>query len=217
MRRNVLPLPITALALVGWLTPCAAAQDTKTARGTVTAVAANSIGIKAGTQALTFTVDAKTDVTATGAGTASRKAAAAGKGLTLPELIKVGEAVEVRYHEMGTTLQAAVIRRVADAGGGGGSVAQAKARTVDGTVESISGKTLVIAGTAGGGATFTQTLVIDSNTKVIGVGAGTAAAAAGGKVGITELVGKGDRVTVTYHNMGEAGHASQILVRSKAK
>lgn len=217
MRRMSLALSIAALALVGWLTPHAAAQDTKTARGTVTAVAPNSIGVKAGTQEMKFTVDAKTDVTAVGAGTATRKAAEAGKGITLPGLIKVGEAVEVRYHEMGGALHAAGIRRIADAGPTGGSTSAPKAEISDGIVESVSGKTLTISGSAGGGATFKQVFTVDNSTKIVGVGAGTATAAAGGKIAITELVGKGDRVTVTYHKMGDAAHAAEILVRTKAK
>jgi hypothetical protein len=49
------------------------------------------------------------------------------------------------------------------------------------------------------------------------VGAGTAAAAAGGKISITNVVGKGDRVTVTYRKMGDALQATEILVRTKAK
>ena len=217
MRRIVRALPIAALTLVGWFTPHASGQDVKTARGTVTAVAATSIAVKAGTQEMKFVVDAKTDVTATGAGTATRKAAAAGKGTTLPELIKVGEPVEVRYNEAGGALRAVEIRRVSDPGSGGGPSSSPKAETSDGTVESVSGKMLTVSGSAGGGAMFKQSFVVDNGTKVIGVGAGTAAAAAGGKITITELVGKGDVARVTYHRMGDTLHASEILGRTKAK
>src|SRR5206468_12810343 len=55
MRRTVLALPL-ALALVGWLSPHAVAQDTKTARGTVSAVAADSVTVKVGSQEMKFSV-----------------------------------------------------------------------------------------------------------------------------------------------------------------
>ncbi len=217
MRRRVLALPIAVLAVITWISPQAAAQDTKTARGTVTAVAPTSVSVKAGNQEMKFTVDPNTDVTAEGAGTATRKAAAVGKGVTLPELIKVGEAVEVRYHEKAGAMHATSIRRVSDAGSGGVSTSSPQAVTADGTVESVSGTLLTILGSGSGGAASKQTFVVDSSTKVIGVGAGTAAAAAGGKIAITNVVGKGDRVTVTYRKMGDALQATEILVRTKAK
>lgn len=217
MPRRVLALPILILAVISWISPQAAGQDTKTARGTVTAVAPTSVSVKAGNQEMKFTVDPNTEVTAAGAGTATRKAAAVGKGVTLPELIKVGEDVEVRYHEMAGAMHATSIRRVSDAGSGGVSTSRPQAVTADGTVESVSGKLLIILGSGSGGATSKQTFVVDSSTKVVGVGAGTATAAAGGKVAITDLVGKGDRVTVTYRKMGDALQATEILVRTKAK
>jgi hypothetical protein len=99
----------------------------------------------------------------------------------------------------------------------GGSTSAEKTESSEGIVESVSGKTLTISGTAGGGATFKQVFVVDNSTKVVGVGAGTATAAAGGKIAIAELVGKGDRVTVIYHKMGDAAHAAEILMRAKAK
>ena len=67
---------------------------------------------------MTFTVDAKTVVTAAGAGSATRAAEAAGKlGPKLSEVLKVGEPVEVSYRDMGGKLQAASIRRTRSAGG----------------------------------------------------------------------------------------------------
>ena len=49
------------------------------------------------------------------------------------------------------------------------------------------------------------------------MGAGTAAAAKGGKIAITDIVGKGDQVTVTYHKMGASSHAAEVRVTRKAK
>jgi hypothetical protein len=219
MRRIVLAGSV--LALVTWLSPQAMAQQEKSARGTVTAIAGNTISVKAGTSEMKFTVDAKTSVIAEGGGTANRAAAEKGTGPKLSELVKVGDAVEVSYHETGATLHAASIRRVPSAGAGGGSTsdqrAAAKSEVSNGTVEAISGSSLSITGTGGGGSTFKQTFTIDSNTRVVGTGVGTAAAKAGGKVSFTDQVTKGDRVTVTYRQMGNMLHAEEVRITQKAK
>jgi hypothetical protein len=60
------------------LTAEAVAQETRSARGTVTAVAGDSITVKAADRELKFMVDPKTVLMASGAGTADRKAEAAG-------------------------------------------------------------------------------------------------------------------------------------------
>jgi hypothetical protein len=196
MRRTVLALPLATLSLVAWLTPGVVAQETKSARGTVTAMAADTLTVKAGDRELKFSIDAKTNVIATGGGTATRKAEAAGTaGPKLGDLVKVGDAVEVSYHEMGGTLHAASVRKVSSPGAGGGSTsderAAAKAESATGTV--------------------------DSETKVIGQGAGTAAAAKGGRIAITDYVKTGDRVTVSYHKMGSSLHAAEVRVMQRAK
>ena len=71
-------------------------------------------------------------------------------------------------------------------------------------------------GSSGGGATFDQTFTIDSKTKVVGRGAGTKSAAAGGKVAITDLIAAGDKVSVSFHDMGGTLHASEVRVTAKA-
>ncbi len=217
MRRYVRALPLVAVVLVGWLASEATAQE-KTARGTVTAMSGNSMTVKAGAQELKFTVDAKTTVVATGGTTASRSAEAAGKpGPSLSELIKVGEAVEVNYTEAGGALHATRVRRIRDAGGGGVTTPEEKAETANGTVDSLSANTLTISGSGSGGATFKQTFTFDSTTKVIGVGAGTAASARGGKLVLTDYIAPGDRVSVRYQKSGDTLHASEIRVTQKAK
>ena len=172
-----------ALLIVGsGLASHAAAQETKSARGTVTAIGGDSITVKAAERELKFMVDPKTVLTASGAGTADRKAEAAGKpGPRLADFVKTGDAVEVSYLESGSTMRASSIRRVASAGGGG-SMSGDRPETANGTVDSISGSTLVISGSAGGGGAFKQSFVVDATTKVIAMGASTAAAATGGKV-----------------------------------
>lgn len=215
MRRSLVALALGALVVAGWSTTPAFAQDTKTARGSVTAMAADSINIKVQNVDMKFAVDAKTTVEARGAGTKSRAAQAAGMaGPKLSEVVKVGDAVEVSYKDMGGTLHASKIRAVADPGPA--TPAAAASKTSNGTVKSVSATSMSISGTAGGGATFDQTFTIDSKTKVVGKGAGTAAAAKGGRTAITDLIATGDKVTVSFHDMGGTLHAAEVRVTAKA-
>jgi hypothetical protein len=216
MKRRLIVLALGVVAVAGWPTARLLAQEAKTARGTVTALTADSATVKVGDHDMTFSVDAKTSVEATGAGTKAKQAQAAGQaGAKLTDVIKVGQPVEVSYHEMGGTFHAARIRAVSSAGASGGSMA-ADTKTANGTVKSIAATSMTISGSSGSGATFTQTFNIDGTTKVIGRGAGTAAAAAGGKTAVTDLVANGDKVSVSYHATGNTLHAAEIRVTSKA-
>jgi hypothetical protein len=92
--------------------------------------------------------------------------------------------------------------------------AQAKAKNQmlpNGTVKSVSGTSVVV--TALGKDT---TFAVDGKTKVVGKGIGTKSAAKGGKPTIIDLVKEGDRVTVTYQDMGGTMHASTIEVAAKS-
>lgn len=200
------------------LTAPAAAQD-KSARGTVTAVGADSITVKAADRELKFAVDPKTVLIASGAGTAERKADATGKpGPRLGDFVKAGDAVEVTYQETGGTMRASNIRRVNSAGSGGGSMSGEAGETSNGTVDSISGSTLVISGSTGGAGSFKQSFTLDGTTKVVAVGASTATEASkGGKIVLSDFVGVGDQVTVRYRKAGSSLHADEVRVRSKAK
>jgi len=91
-----------------------------------------------------------------------------------------------------------------------------KTQRANGTVTSVSLTSITIGGGAGGGAKFTRTFAVDADTKVIAKGAGTAAAAMGGRTAITEMVGNGDRVTISFHKMGELNHAAEVRVTTKA-
>ena len=207
---------IALLIVSGGLASQTAAQGTKSARGTVTAISGDSITVKAAERELKFTVDAKTVLTASGAGTAERKADAAGKpGPRLTDFVKTGDAVEVSYQETASTLRASSIRRVADAGSGGGSISGERSESSNGKVDSLSASTLVISGSAGSG-TFKQSFAVDAKTKVIAMGASTAADATGGKVRIADFVGVGDTVTVNYRKVGSGLHADEVRVRAKA-
>jgi hypothetical protein len=215
MRRMVVT---SAILVFAWLVVPTLAQSSKSARGTVTAMAGDTVTIKAGTQELKFTVDATTRVIGEGAGTASRAAEAKGAaGPKLAEVLKVGDNVEVSYREASGMLHATTVQRVSSAGSGGGGTSDAKAaaktETATGTVTAVSGTSLTITGTTSGGGSFTQSYNIDSNTKVIGEGAGTAASK--GKVTILDLVEKGNRATVTYQVSGATLLATEVRVTRK--
>jgi hypothetical protein len=213
MRRTVLAVFLAAATLVAFVTTPAYGQSTQTARGTVTAMSGNAVTIASGDRAMSFAIDRQTVVTATGAGTATRAAAAAGKsGPKFSELIKVGDAIEVVYRDRGGKLMAASVRRMrapVETSAGAGK----QKDVVNGTVESVTTTALMITGGSGGGSTFRQTFTIDKGTKVVGRGAGTASRA--GKVTAPDLVSAGDRVSVSYHRSGESLHASEIRVAQK--
>lgn len=92
-----------------------------------------------------------------------------------------------------------------------------KVQRTTGTVESVTLTSLSVKGSAGGGATSMRTYAIDPDTKVIAKGAGTAAAASGGKILITDVVSAGDKVSVSYHLMGDMLHATEVRVTTKKK
>jgi hypothetical protein len=205
----VVPVLAAVIGLAG--VSRASAQETKTAKGTVASLAADSVTVKVGATDMKFMVDPKTEITATGAGT---KAAAAKKegmaGPKLSEVVKTGQAVEVKYKDMGGTLHASSVRAIPDVGSSGGGV-KVPTKHSTGTVKSISGTSLVI--TSGGKDT---TFSVDGDTHLVAPGAGTKAAAGGGKLTLTDGVHTGDHVSVSYHDMGGTLHASTVRVTAKA-
>ena len=87
----------------------AAAAKTMSASGTVSAVTADSLTLKAKTGEMTFDVDTSTKVTARGA---SHKTAAMKdekKSTMVTDFVHVGDSVTVRYHEMGDKKHAASV------------------------------------------------------------------------------------------------------------
>lgn len=208
MKRTLLTASVVVLALVGSYASRAVAADQKVVRGTITAIAADSVSITAGTQAMKFHVDGSTHVEATGAGTKSRAAQAAGKpGAKLTDLIQTGQSVEVAYDESGGGLHATSIRRISKMP----AVDPAGVSEARGKVTAVSATSLTVSGSTGG-ATFTQTYAIDPNTHVVGKGAGTATASKGGRTSIKELVAVGDSVSVSYRAGTEAPRASEVRV-----
>ena len=82
------------------------------------------------------------------------------------------------------------------------------------TVKSLTATSLTV--TAEGKDT---TIAVDAKTRVIGKGVGTKAAAASKdrKASITDLLGQGDRVTVTYEESGTAMRATRVELIAKSK
>ena len=112
---------------------------------------------------------------------------------------------------MGGMMHATMIVAVAAS-----SLTPSTAKSATGKVTSVSASSLSISGSSGGGASFTQTFVIDAKTKVVGRGAGTATAKSGGKAVATDLVHDGDTVNVSFSDMNGMLHATAVTVTMKA-
>jgi len=196
----------------------ALAQATKTVKGSVTNVGANTITVAVAGKDMTFNVDVKTTVVARGAGTKAKAAEAAGKtGPGVAEVLKAGDAVEVVYHEAG--MHADTVRGIASVpppppAPKAAEDQKTKAATESGVVSAVSGTTLTIKGKAG-----ETTFTVDSKTVVSGTGFGTAGRKitdAGGKPTLGEFLHSGDSVSVTYHDTGVAKMATNVRVTKKA-
>jgi hypothetical protein len=215
MKCAPIALALAVLALVGLPASLAAQGDTKTVRGTVSVIGADTLTITMEGREMKFTVDSKTTVEAVGGSTKTRQAQAAGQaGPKLSEVLKTGQPVSVAYTESAGTMKAVSIRAVSSVGSSSDTKTASETKTASGTVKSVAATSLTMTGS--GAAASTQTFTIDSSTKVIGRGVGTAAAAAGGRTVVTDLVAVGDTVSITYHSMGNAMHAAEIRVTAKA-
>ena len=84
-----------------------------------------------------------------------------------------------------------------------------KTHTASGPVKAVSGTSLTV--TSGG---KDMTFTIDGSTKFVGKGLSTKSAQ--GKITATDAVGSGDRVTVSYHDMGGTLHAANVRITTKA-
>jgi hypothetical protein len=95
MKRSVVVLVAAVLALSGVR---ASAQGPESFMGIVKAVSNNSVTVEHGTITGVFAVDAKTHVSAKGSTAKTKENIAAGKpGLTVPDIIHVGDQVMVKY------------------------------------------------------------------------------------------------------------------------
>jgi len=84
-----------------------------------------------------------------------------------------------------------------------------KTMSAMGTVKSVSGSSLVVAGKDGKDMTF----AIDGSTKFVGKGLGTKSSK--GPMTATDAVHEGDQVNVSYHDMGGTMHAAQVRITAK--
>jgi hypothetical protein len=214
---------VAGVCLLGAGVATAAAQPTKTVSGTVSAVGPDSITVKVKDQDMKFLVDSTTDVITRGGSTATRTAKAQGKsGPAISTVVKPGQSVEVKYHE--SAMHAATIRvlgATADAPpppppppAAAAGQDKPKSATASGTVTAMTGTSLAVK-TSAGESTFT----IDPKTKIIGTGLGTKdkkAADEGKKLVLSDVVGVGDTVSVTYQETAGTKHASEVRLRTKA-
>ena len=210
MKRVILGV-MCALLVAG--APNAVAQGTKTVRGAAIAITGSSITVKANGQEMTFAVDSTTRVVAPGGRTKTLAAEAAGKaGPALADLVKTGQGVEVTYQEQG--MHAASIRALPLVPKPVAPADPAKqVHRAAGLVTAVSGASLTVKG-----ASDEWTFTVDPKTAVIGSGVGTAARKieeSGGKSTITEFVHSGDSVSVTYHEVAGAKHASAVRITKK--
>ena len=215
MRKPITSL-LSVILVAGCLVSAAEARQTKTARGTVSSISGANFAVKSGESEMKFVVDAKTVLIASGAGTAERKADATGKpGPRLTDFIKVGDAVDVTYQDVGGSMHAVNVRRVGSAGSG--AAGDERTERATGIVQSVTATSITIAGSGGGGAKFTQTFAIDVKTNVVASGAGTASAKQQGKVNLTDFVRVGDEVNIAYRTAGKVLHADEIRVSTRKK
>ena len=210
-------LAVIALAVVVALVaaPAAVAQ-TKTVRGTVVSVAGDTLVVKVAGQDMTFKVDKATVVQARGAGTAQRKAEAAGApGVKFTDFVKVGDGAEVTYKEAGGVMTATDVRAGLPPVEGKAPEAEAPHGSVKGSVSAISATSVSV--DAGGKV---ETFVIDSKTLVLGQGLGTITRkfqAEGKAPAATDLVKVNDQVVVSYKEEAGAKKANEIRVMQKAQ
>lgn len=84
-----------------------AGSKTMSATGTVTAVTASSLTVKGKTGEWTFDVDKGTHVSVSGATKKTAAAKDSKEPLEITQYVKAGDAVTVKYHDMGATKHAA--------------------------------------------------------------------------------------------------------------
>ena len=108
MKRKVLAVMVAVLALSGvhaW------AQATESFLGTVKAVSGNSVTVERGTLTGVFAFDSKTHVSVAGATAKTKANQAAGKsGLTVPDVVHVGDQVMVKFVETANRMVASDIQ-----------------------------------------------------------------------------------------------------------
>jgi hypothetical protein len=108
MKRSVFVVMVAVLALSGvraW------AQATESFLGIVKAVSGNSVTVERGTITGVFGFDTKTHVSVAGATAKTKENKEAGKpGLTVPDVVHVGDQVMVKYTQKANSMVASDIQ-----------------------------------------------------------------------------------------------------------
>lgn len=204
---------VVAVALLAVSLPIAtvATPESKWARGTITAVEADTITITVKGQTMTFAVTSDTDVIRRGGTTLTRKTERAeGRKPMLTEVLKQGEIAEVHYIEDGTTRKATWIRAGISAGE---KLSEDGGKRAEGVVKSLSAKSLALQTDAG-----ELTIQLDPKVEVVGEGLGTLSREKkehGEKMTLADSVHVGDTVVVTYQSEGAVNKAETIRVRKR--
>jgi ABC-type Na+ transport system ATPase subunit NatA len=98
--KRITYLAAIVVGVLAWAAPAHAAAESFT--GIVKAVSDSSITVEHGTVSTAFTVNGSTHLTVKGATAKTKTARAAGKsGLTVPDAVRVGDQVTVKYAEQG--------------------------------------------------------------------------------------------------------------------
>lgn len=214
---------VAGLCLLGSGVAIAAPQAAKTVRGAVTAVGPDSVTVMVKDQSMKFVIDTTTEVIAPGAGTQARAAKAEGKpGASVASIVKAGQTVEVKYHE--AAMHAASIRVLSSTSASAtapsaekpkaAAAEKPKEASTSGTVTALTGSSLTVSTSAG-----QSTFAVDNTTRVVGIGMGTKArqdAVLDKKPVLADLIGVGDTVMVSYHDMSGVKHAAEVHLTKKA-
>jgi Domain of unknown function (DUF5666) len=197
------------------LSAALAAPQEKWARGKVTAMAGNTVTIDVKGQPMTFTVEPSTHYIARGGTTMKKEAERTGAKITLADVVKVGDNVEINYVESGGTMLAKTVRVGISAPAGTSTEAAAAAsKRLDGVVSEISGSSLTVKPATGAAVTF----VVEPNIPIVGQGLGTLSKekqAKDVKLTLSDAVAVGDTVRVTYKVTGDSNHATNVRVIKK--
>lgn len=195
--------------------PTNAQAQQKWVRGTVKAVAGDTVTVTVQGKDMAFKVDAATEMVGSGLGTKTRAAQAAGeKGLALSQALKAGDKIEVHY--AGDSMKATEIRTGVSApeGMSGEAKMPETGTSARGVVTAVGPASVTVKGD-----TASWTFDVDAKTKFVGSGLGTAtrqAEAAGKAPVLSDMVKVNDRVVVTFHDMAGKLHATEVRVIGKS-
>lgn len=221
MRRISSPFSLImgVLTILSLTATVAVAQSTKSVRGILKTIGPATVTVSVDGKDMVFNVDAKTDITTPGGSSKTRAAQAQGKeGVKIADLLTVGQGVVVDYHEQG--MHAATIRTLSSPPApappaGAASPSQPPPQTASGVVTAVTGNSITIKASSG-----EMTFAVDDKTEVVAVGGTTKTSemrAAGKKPVLSDFVGKGDTLLVTYRDNAGAKTAYEVRVRTKAR